>query len=67
MNQVNDGLWRLQCKNVKCKSFFDYFGRVLSNTGISCSHCGIYSKHVVADFVRHKSALIPSRKSRLPV
>ena len=53
MSDVNDSLWRLRCKNEKCKEFFDYFGRLSSVTSISCTHCGKSSKHGVADFVRH--------------
>ena len=59
MNQVNDDLWRLQCKNVKCKRFFDYFGRVLTNTGVTCTHCGKSSKHVLAEFVRTQACTHP--------
>jgi len=53
MNEVNDNLWTLQCKNGRCEKFFDYFGRLSSVTSISCTHCGESSKQGVADFVRH--------------
>ena len=53
MNEVKNNLWMLECKNEKCKTFFDYFGRLSSFMGISCTHCGKSSKYAVADFVRH--------------
>jgi hypothetical protein len=56
MTEPKDTLWQLQCKNEKCNEFFDYFGRLSSNTRISCTHCGKSSKHVVSDFTRHNSA-----------
>ena len=59
MNQANDRLWRLQCRNEKCKGFFDYFGPLRSNRGITYTLCGKSTKHVVADFVRY-DAIDPS-------
>jgi len=53
MSGVNDSLWKLQCKDERCKRFFDYFGRSQSNKIISCTHCGRSSKHGSADFIRH--------------
>jgi hypothetical protein len=38
MTDSEDRLWKLHCKNEKCKGFFDYFGRLRSNRAVSCTH-----------------------------
>jgi hypothetical protein len=53
MSESQDKLWVLQCKNVKCGDFFDYFGSLRSGRPISCTHCGKSSQYGVADFMRH--------------
>ena len=42
-------LWLLRCKNAKCGTSFDYFGR-LRRTAINCTNCGKRYEYDVADF-----------------
>jgi len=56
MSEGNDRLWKLRCKNEKCKQFFDYFGRLRSHKGISCTNCGQSLQYRVGEFVRHSSS-----------
>jgi hypothetical protein len=56
MANVDDRLWKLRCKNEKCGSFFDYFGRMRSDKGIACTNCGQSLQYRVAEFVRHNPA-----------
>jgi hypothetical protein len=55
MTELQDRLWILHCKNVKCLEFFDYFGRLRSSTSISCTHCGKAFQYGLYDFKRHDS------------
>jgi hypothetical protein len=56
MTDSEDRIWKLQCKNEKCKRFFDYFGRLSSNRAVNCTNCGKLCQYRVADFLRHNIA-----------
>jgi hypothetical protein len=45
--------WNLQCNNKKCRLMFWYFGRLRTNRGIRCDHCGKSSQYRIADFIKH--------------
>ncbi len=55
-----ESLWLLRCKNQKCGSSFDYFGR-LRRTAVNCTNCGKRYEYDVAEFVRCKSSRAASR------
>jgi hypothetical protein len=61
MRDVALNLWKLQCKNEKCKTFFDYYGRLGSMKAIPCTNCGKSVQYRVGEFARHVPAITNGR------
>jgi hypothetical protein len=61
MPDMKERLWKIQCRNEKCKRYFDFYGRLRSTRCIPCTNCGKSLQYRAGEFVTRYPAINDDR------